>query len=90
MQTLVRKIGNSTGTIIPAAILKKHNLKEGDRVDIQDKAVSVDFTAGRGDKGISVDIDINEPQPEAEVVPISLDDSADLSASTADDESVFS
>ena len=36
MQTLVRKIGNSTGTIIPAAILKKLNLKEGDRVDIQD------------------------------------------------------
>ena len=36
MQTLVRKIGNSTGTIIPASLLKKLNLKEGDRVDIQD------------------------------------------------------
>jgi antitoxin ChpS len=36
MQTLVRKIGNSTGTIIPSAILKKLNLKEGDRVNIQD------------------------------------------------------
>ena len=36
MQTLVRKIGNSTGTIIPAALLKKLNLKEGDRVDIKD------------------------------------------------------
>lgn len=36
METLVRKIGNSTGTIIPAALLKKLNLKEGDLVDIQD------------------------------------------------------
>lgn len=36
MQTLVRKIGNSAGTIIPATLLKKLNLKEGDRVDIQD------------------------------------------------------
>lgn len=36
MQTIVRKIGNSTGTIIPSAILKKLDLKEGDRVNIQD------------------------------------------------------
>lgn len=36
MQTLIRKIGNSTGTIIPASILKKLALKEGDRVDIHD------------------------------------------------------
>lgn len=36
MQTLVRKIGNSTGTIIPATILKKLDLKVGDRVDIED------------------------------------------------------
>ena len=36
MQTLVRKIGNSTGTIIPSAILKKLDLKVGDRVDIED------------------------------------------------------
>ena len=37
MQTLFRKIGNSTGMIIPAAIIKKLDLKEGDRVDIQDE-----------------------------------------------------
>ena len=36
MQTVVRKIGNSAGTIIPAALLKKLNLKEGDLVDIRD------------------------------------------------------
>ena len=36
MQTLVWKIGNSTGTIIPSVLLKKLNLKEGDLVDIKD------------------------------------------------------
>jgi len=38
MQTLVRKIGNSTGTIIPFGILKKLNLKAGDLIDIHDDA----------------------------------------------------
>jgi antitoxin ChpS len=36
MQTLVRKIGNSTGMIIPAALLRKFSLKIGDQLDIQD------------------------------------------------------
>lgn len=36
MQTQIRKIGNSKGTIIPASILHKLNLKEGDSLDIQD------------------------------------------------------
>ncbi|MEE9338808.1 MAG: AbrB/MazE/SpoVT family DNA-binding domain-containing protein [Methylococcaceae bacterium] len=36
MQTLVRKIGNSTGMIIPATILKKYSLKIGDNLEIQD------------------------------------------------------
>lgn len=36
MQTLVRKIGNSTGMIIPANILKKYSLSVGDQLDIQD------------------------------------------------------
>ncbi len=36
MQTLVRKIGNSTGMIIPANILKKYSLNIGDQLDIQD------------------------------------------------------
>lgn len=36
MQTLVRKIGNSTGMIIPANILKKYSLNIGDKLDIQD------------------------------------------------------
>jgi len=36
MQTFVRKIGNSTGMIIPANILKKYSLNIGDQLDIQD------------------------------------------------------
>jgi len=36
MQTLVRKIGNSTGMIIPSAILRKYSLKIGDQLNIQD------------------------------------------------------
>ena len=36
MQTLIRKIGNSTGMIIPATILRKYSLKIGDQIDIQD------------------------------------------------------
>ncbi|SMG65394.1 [weak similarity to] transcriptional regulator/antitoxin, MazE, partial [methanotrophic bacterial endosymbiont of Bathymodiolus sp.] len=36
MQTLVRKIGNSTGMIIPVNILKKYSLHIGDQLDIQD------------------------------------------------------
>ena len=30
-------------------------------VDISNKSVDVDFTAGRGQNGITVDVDINEP-----------------------------
>jgi hypothetical protein len=31
------------------------------QITIENKDVSIDFTAGRGDKGISVDIDITDP-----------------------------
>ncbi len=47
MQTVVRKIGNSTGTIIPASLLKKLDLKEGDRVDIQDDNGRILITPNR-------------------------------------------
>jgi antitoxin ChpS len=35
MLTQVRKIGNSTGAIIPAYILKELNLTEGDQIDVR-------------------------------------------------------
>lgn len=34
MKTTIRKIGNSAGAILPAAILKKVHLSEGDIVEI--------------------------------------------------------
>ncbi|MCU7927789.1 MAG: AbrB/MazE/SpoVT family DNA-binding domain-containing protein [Candidatus Thiodiazotropha sp. (ex Dulcina madagascariensis)] len=37
METRIRKIGNSTGAIIPAAILRKLHLKEGDQLSIEEQ-----------------------------------------------------
>jgi antitoxin ChpS len=34
MRTQVRKIGNSSGTIIPAQLLKQMHLNEGDSLDV--------------------------------------------------------
>tara|TARA_R110001592_G_scaffold66617_2_gene204568 strand:+ start:8765 stop:9022 length:258 start_codon:yes stop_codon:yes gene_type:complete len=36
MKTAIRKIGNSSGAIIPSTILKKLNLVEGDIIEITD------------------------------------------------------
>lgn len=36
MKTTIRKIGNSAGAILPAAILKKLQLSEGDAVSISE------------------------------------------------------
>ena len=34
MQTTVRKIGNSTGTILPARLLRELGIREGDALEI--------------------------------------------------------
>lgn len=34
VESNLRKVGNSTGTTLPQAVLKRANLKEGDRVKI--------------------------------------------------------
>lgn len=36
MRTTIRKIGNSSGTILPAHLLKKLHLTEGDSINIED------------------------------------------------------
>jgi antitoxin ChpS len=36
MKTTIRKIGNSAGTILPSAILKKLKLTEGDTVEVSE------------------------------------------------------
>ena len=37
METTIIRIGNSRGIIIPAAILKKMGVKEGDKVQLKEK-----------------------------------------------------
>lgn len=44
MRTTIRKIGNSSGAILPAAILKKVNLSEGDEVEITEDGRSIVIT----------------------------------------------
>lgn len=41
MKTVIRKIGNSSGAILPAAILKKLNLVEGAEVDVQEEGAHI-------------------------------------------------
>lgn len=45
MQTKIKKIGNSMGTIIPAAILKKLNLVNGDKINIEEVGGKIVITA---------------------------------------------
>ena len=37
METTIIKIGNSRGIIIPAAVLRKFHIKEGDKVKLEEK-----------------------------------------------------
>jgi antitoxin ChpS len=41
MKTTIRKIGNSSGTILPAAILKQLKLAEGDDIDVSTSSGSI-------------------------------------------------
>ncbi|WP_163836993.1 AbrB/MazE/SpoVT family DNA-binding domain-containing protein [Spartinivicinus ruber] len=41
MRTTIRKIGNSSGAIIPAALLKKYNLTEGDAINIEENGSNI-------------------------------------------------
>ena len=41
METQIRRIGNSTGTIIPISILRKLRLKEGDSLKVEEKNGSI-------------------------------------------------
>ncbi|WP_250656372.1 AbrB/MazE/SpoVT family DNA-binding domain-containing protein [Alkalimarinus coralli] len=36
MRTTIRKIGNSAGAILPATVLKKLNLSEGDVIEVSE------------------------------------------------------
>ena len=44
MKTHIRKIGNSAGMILPAAILKKLHLSEGDEIEISENGNQIIIT----------------------------------------------
>lgn len=47
MNTVIRKIGNSAGAIIPMELLKRMNLKEGDTILISEERNSLVITKAR-------------------------------------------
>lgn len=47
MKTQIRKIGNSAGTILPAHLLRKLDLAEGDAVEITDDGHRIVITPKR-------------------------------------------
>ena len=44
MKTNIRKIGNSAGMILPAVILKKLHLSEGDEIEISENGSQIVIT----------------------------------------------
>ncbi len=52
VESNLRKVGNSTGTTLPQAVLKKANLKEGDRVKISadEKGIRIEKADERHDR----------------------------------------
>ena len=69
MKTSIRKIGNSAGMILPAVILKKLNLSEGDEIEISEKGNQIVITPGKIKpkytlKELLAQCDLNAPMPE--------------------------
>jgi len=70
MKTNIRRIGNSSGMILPAAILKKLNLSEGDEIDISESGNKIVITAKKIKpkytlKELLAQCDLNAPMPDA-------------------------
>ncbi len=70
MKTNIRKIGNSAGLILPAVILKKLNLSEGDEIQISEKENQIVITPTKIKpnkytlKELLAQCDLNAPMPE--------------------------
>nr|MDT0251536.1 AbrB/MazE/SpoVT family DNA-binding domain-containing protein [Endozoicomonas sp.] len=47
MNTTIRKIGNSSGAIIPSELLRRMNLQEGDAITISEERNSLVITKAR-------------------------------------------
>ncbi len=70
MNTSIRKIGNSSGMILPAVILKKLHLSEGDEVEISENGSQIMITPKKNKpkftlKELLAQCDLDAPMPEA-------------------------
>ncbi len=70
MKTNIRKIGNSSGLILPAIILKKLNLSEGDEIDVSESGNKIVITPKKMKPKYSLKellalCDLNAPMPNA-------------------------
>ena len=66
MQTSIRKIGNSTGVIIPAALLKKLNLSQGDKITIEENGGKIVISSAKPVyqlKDLIAKCDLSAPMP---------------------------
>ena len=55
MNTIIRKIGNSSGTIIPSELLRRMNLKDGDSINIAEVKNSLVITKATNRPHYSMD-----------------------------------
>lgn len=70
MKTNIRKIGNSAGMILPAVILKKLHLSEGDEIEISENGIQIVITPQKNKpkytlKELLAQCDLNAPMPDA-------------------------
>tara|TARA_R110001606_G_scaffold399101_1_gene580731 strand:- start:19032 stop:19283 length:252 start_codon:yes stop_codon:yes gene_type:complete len=68
MQTNIRKIGNSAGAIIPAALLKKLNLSQGDTITIEENGGKIVISNAKPVyqlKDLIAKCDLSAPMPTA-------------------------
>ncbi|WP_330111079.1 AbrB/MazE/SpoVT family DNA-binding domain-containing protein [Methylophaga thalassica] len=67
MDTVIRKIGNSDGAIIPAALLKRFNLKTGDKISLVASAAGIVITSAKPKYTLDellAKCDLDSPMPE--------------------------
>ncbi len=70
MKTTIRKIGNSAGMILPAVILKKLHLSDGDEIEISENGNQIMITPKKNRpeytlKELLAQCDLKAPMPEA-------------------------
>ena len=70
MKAIIRKIGNSSGAIFPAQILKKLHLSEGDAIEITENGSQILITPKQDKPKYTLDellakCDLKAPMPKA-------------------------